>query len=65
MTTNLEKLAIVASIACILKFLVEGVNFSINGSPVSLGHVDASAYAMLLAPLWGPHAYISTQKKDV
>lgn len=65
MTSNLEKLAVAASIACILKFLVEGVNFSINGSPVSLGHVDSMTYAALLSPLWGSHAYLKGQKKDV
>lgn len=63
--TNLEKVAVVASIACILKFLVEGVSFVFNGHPVSLGHVDSMTYGTLLTPLWGGHAYMQTNKQKV
>ncbi len=60
--TNLEKVAIAATIACIIKFLAEGVSFTLFGSPVTLGHVDSAAYATLLAPLWASHGYINVNK---
>lgn len=61
--TNLEKISIMASIACILKFLAEGVTFTAFGSTISLGHVDPIVYSTLLAPLWGAHSYIVTKNR--
>ncbi len=60
--TNLEKLAVAATIACIAKFLAEGVSFVAFGHPVNLGHTDSMTYTALLAPLWGSHAY--SKKKE-
>lgn len=56
--SNLERVAVVATLACILKLLMEGVTFKLFGSPVNLGHTDSMTYAALLAPLWGSHGYI-------
>lgn len=64
MTTNLEKVAILATVACIAKFLIDGVSFKLFGSPVNLGHMDSLSYTALLAPLWGSHAYTKGKEND-
>jgi hypothetical protein len=64
MTSNLEKVAVLATIACVLKFLVEGVTFTLFGSLVNLGHVDSMTYTALLAPLWASHGYIKGKSND-
>ena len=61
MGTNLEKVAVAASVACIIKFLLEGVSITIAGQPLSLGHADPVTYGMLLGPLWGGHAYLQAR----
>lgn len=61
--SNLEKLAIAATIACIVKFLVEGISFFAFGHQVSFGHTDSLTYTALLSPLWGGHAYMNKSKK--
>lgn len=61
--TNLEKVAVAATIACIIKFIMEGVSFKLFGSPINLGHTDSLTYTALLAPLWGSHGYISKSKE--
>ncbi len=60
--TNLEKVAVLATLACVVKFLAEGVSFFAFGHPVNLGHTDSMTYTALLAPLWGSHAY--SKKKE-
>ncbi len=57
--TNLEKVAVLATLACVVKFLAEGVSFFAFGHPVNLGHTDSMTYTALLAPLWASHGYIS------
>jgi len=44
-----------------LKFLFEGVNLTILGHAVNLGHTDASTYAAFLTPVLGSHSYIDAQ----
>jgi len=55
--TNLEKVAVAATVACIIKFLVEGVEITFMAHTISLGHTDSMTYSALLAPLWASHAY--------
>ena len=62
--TNLEKLAILATLACVVKFLAEGVSLVVFGQSINLGHADSMAYAALLAPLWGSHSYITGKKGE-
>ena len=62
--TNLERIATAATIACIIKFLCEGVSFVAFGQPISLGHTDSMTYTALLAPLWASHGYTSTRSKN-
>lgn len=45
-------------ICCVGKFLIDGVTFTVHGSPVSLGHMDPLAYGSLLTPLLAAHGYI-------
>jgi hypothetical protein len=58
-------LAFLAGVACIIKFLFEGVSFTIMGHIVNLGHVDSMTYVSLLTPVLGAHSYIHVNgKKD-
>ena len=61
--SNLEKVAIVASVACIVKFLIDNITITIAGTSIALGHVDAMTYATFLTPLWGAHAYTKVFSK--
>lgn len=59
---NLEKIAIVATAACVVKFMAEGITFYVGGHAINLGHVDAMTYSSLLLPLWGAHGYTTVNK---
>ena len=60
--TNLERMAVMTSIACVIKFLIDGVTISYAGHTMDFGHMDAMSYATLLGPLWGSHAYVAVSK---
>jgi hypothetical protein len=64
MSTNLEKVAVLATLACVIKMLVENVSFTVFGHPVNLGHTDAMVYTAMLAPLWGSHAFMNKGNSD-
>ena len=62
-------LSVFVVIACTVKFIFEGVNFSIAGHIFNFGHVDAMTYGALLTPVLGAHSYMnvkipSTNKVD-
>lgn len=51
-------MAIFAVAACLIKFLMEGVAFTVEGYNISLGHADSLTYAAILGPVLGAHGYI-------
>lgn len=50
--------------AASLKFLLEGVSTTVNGTAISFGHVDAAVYAALLTPVLGIHGYLKGKKTE-
>lgn len=58
---SLATLAVITILACVLKFLMEGVTFDLAGHAVSLGHADSLTYAALLTPVLGAHSYIKSK----
>ena len=57
-------LIVVTVLSCVLKFLAEGVTFTVHGNLVNLGHTDSLAYGSILTPLLMAHGYIKGNIKE-
>ena len=55
-------LSVIAALACVVKFLADGVTFTLYGHTMNLGHADSMAYGALLTPILGAHGYIQGLK---
>jgi len=44
-----------------IKFIMEGVSFSVMGHVLNLGHTDAATYAAFLTPILGTHGFIDSK----
>lgn len=54
-------LSVVATIAAVVKFLMDGVTIQLMGHSIDFGHMDSMSYATLLAPILGAHSWQSTR----
>lgn len=52
------------TMAAVFRFLVDGMTINIGGYQVIFGHVDAVAYATLLAPVLGTHSWMQVKKAE-
>lgn len=57
-------LTVITTIAATLRFLVDGVSINIQGYIFNFGHIDASLYLALLAPILGAHSFIGTKNDN-
>ncbi len=55
------KLSALVVIVCCFRFLLDGVEWTLFGHPISFGHVDPLAYGSILTPVLGAHGYIHSQ----
>lgn len=55
---ELKHLSAIVVIAAAVKFLLDGVTFSVNGHPMDLGHLDSMTYATFLTPVLGAHGWV-------
>lgn len=55
-------LVVLATVVCLIKFLLEGVVLNIYAHTFNFGHVDASVYLAILSPILGSHSFIETRK---
>lgn len=60
-------LAVLSTLACILKFLINDASFVVHGVIFNLGKTDSLSYTALLTPTLGAyvtHLYASSTPKD-
>lgn len=55
---NTLQLSVAVVLVCCLRFLFDGIEITIAGHSLSLGHMDPLAYGTILAPVLGAHGYI-------
>jgi len=56
-------MSLVVVLACVVKFLVDGVTFTWGGNTYNLGHIDSMTYAALLTPVLGAHSWQSIKSR--
>lgn len=57
-------LTALAMLGATLKFLAEGVEVTIMGHVLNLGHADPLSYGAFLAPVLGAHGYVHSNDKN-
>lgn len=56
---HMTTLVTITVLACVTKFLMQGVTFDVFGHAINLGSADALTYGALLTPVLGAHGYMT------
>jgi hypothetical protein len=57
-------IVMIATIATVARFLVDGISLKIEDFSISFGHLDASLYVAILGPILGAHSFLGNKKDD-
>ena len=60
----LMTLSVIVVLCTSVKFVLDGVTFTLYGHPISFGHPDPVAYAAFLTPVLGTHGYLNAKEKS-
>lgn len=60
-TDIVRTITLLAGLAAVIKFLLDGVTLVVYGHTIDFGHMDSLSYATLLAPILGAHGYLESK----